>query len=188
MTGCGEYWPVSSRSGRLHVTAALAEQDAGVLLVVDAFADHGESGGVEGADSSLDLTVRAAAALAAHHLRGGDRVALRVLGRPGLSLPGGGGRRTLRRLEVALSSITPGDAEPPGVPLRLGAPAGSFVVVLSALLDDRVRQTRCKLLLEPDLESHRHHLVDFTRPGAERKPVQQMSRGFAFREARFAPG
>lgn len=132
------HWPVSSRSGRLHVTAALAEQDAGVLLVVDAFADHGESGGVEGADSSLDLTVRAAAALAAHHLRGGDRVALRVLGRPGLSLPGGGGRRTLRRVEVALSSITPGDAEPPGVPLRLGAPAGSFVVVLSALLDDRV--------------------------------------------------
>ena len=39
---------------------------------------------------------------------------------------------------MALSSITPGDAEPPGVPLRLGAPAGSFVVVLSALLDDRV--------------------------------------------------
>ena len=132
------HWPVSSRSGRLHVTAALAEQDAGVLLVVDAFADHGESGGVDGPQSSLDLTVRAAAALAAHHLRGGDRVALRVLGRPGLSLPSGGGRRQLRRVEVALASVAAGDAEPPGTPLRLGAAAGSFVVVLSALLDDRV--------------------------------------------------
>ena len=68
----------------------------------------------------------------------GDRVALRVLGRPGLSLPSGGGRRQLRRVEVALASVAAGDAEPPGTPLRLGAAAGSFVVVLSALLDDRV--------------------------------------------------
>ena len=132
------HWPVSSRSGRLHVTTTVAEQDAGVLLVVDALADHGESGGVAGPESSLDLTVRAAAALAAHHLRNGDRVALRVLGRPALSVPSGGGRRQLRRLEVALASVTPGDAEPEDAVPRLGAAAGSFVVVLSALLDDRV--------------------------------------------------
>ncbi|MEC9053215.1 MAG: DUF58 domain-containing protein, partial [Actinomycetota bacterium] len=34
--------------------------------------------------------------------------------------------------------VTPGDAEPEDAVPRLGAAAGSFVVVLSALLDDRV--------------------------------------------------
>ena len=57
-----------------------AEQDTGVLLVVDALADHGRSGGVDGAASSLDVTVRAAAAIAEHHVRMGDRVSLRVIG------------------------------------------------------------------------------------------------------------
>ena len=41
------------------------------------------SGGVDGAASSLDLTMRAASALAEHHVRTGDRVALRVVGAAG---------------------------------------------------------------------------------------------------------
>lgn len=130
------HWRTSSRTGRLHVTTALAEQDAGVLLVVDALADHGDSGGLGGAASSLDLTVRAAAALAGHHLRVGDRVGLRVLGRPALAVRPAGGRRHLRRVETALASVVPGDDERGGT-LRLGASAGSVVVLLSALLDDR---------------------------------------------------
>ena len=52
-----------------------------MLLVVDALADHGASDGVDGAASSLDLTVRAASAVAEHHVRSGDRVGLRVVGR-----------------------------------------------------------------------------------------------------------
>lgn len=130
------HWRVSSRTGRLHVTTSPAEQDAAVVLVVDALADHGASAG-PGTASSLDLSVRAAAAVAGHHLRGGDRVGLRVLGRPGLTVRPVAGRRQLRRLELTLAAVVPGDTEEDGS-FRLGAPAGAVVVVLSPLLDERV--------------------------------------------------
>ena len=67
-------WPVSLRTGELQVVTTRAEQDASVLIVVDALRDIGISGGVDGRASSLDLTVRAASALAEHHVRRGDRV------------------------------------------------------------------------------------------------------------------
>ena len=54
-------WPVSLRTGELHVITTRAEQDAGVWLVVDGLRDIGVSGGIDGAASTLDLTVRAAA-------------------------------------------------------------------------------------------------------------------------------
>ena len=84
-------WRVSLRSDALHVVTTRAEQDTGVLLVVDALADHGRSGGIDGPASSLDVTVRAAAAVAEHHVRAGDRVSLRVIG------AGPGVRRVRRR-------------------------------------------------------------------------------------------
>src|SRR4051812_34544489 len=59
-------WRVSLRTGDLHVVTSRGEEDSGVLLVVDALADFGRSGGVGGAASSLDVTVRAASALAEH--------------------------------------------------------------------------------------------------------------------------
>ena len=55
---------------------------------IDALAEYGLSEGVDGAESSLDVTVRAAAAIAEQYLGGGDRVAVRVLspgGRVGIS-------------------------------------------------------------------------------------------------------
>ena len=72
-------WRISSRTRGLHATTTRAEEDAGILLVIDADADHGRSGGVDGAASSLDLTVRAAAALAENAVRRGDRIALKVV-------------------------------------------------------------------------------------------------------------
>ena len=66
-------WRVSVRSRELHVTTSPAEQDSGVLLVVDALGDHGHSGGLDGEASSLDQSVRAAAAVADHHVRAGAR-------------------------------------------------------------------------------------------------------------------
>ena len=71
-----------------------------MLLVVDALADFGRSGGVDGAASSLDVTVRAAAALAEHYVRHGDRVALRVVGR----------RRRARRLRRRRSATCGGSS------------------------------------------------------------------------------
>ena len=73
-------WRASLRSESLHVVATRSEEDSAVLIVVDALAEHGVSGGIDGASSSLDVSVRAAAALAEHYVRRGDRVGLRVLG------------------------------------------------------------------------------------------------------------
>lgn len=128
-------WRVSLRTDRLHVVTSPAEQDAGILLVVDALADHGRSGGVDGAESSLDVTVRAAAALAEHHVRVGDRVGLRVVG-PGHELLGyGAGRHHLRRLLGKLTRIRVGEPRDLAADaLHFRAGAGTVVVVLSPML------------------------------------------------------
>lgn len=132
-------WRVSSRTERLHVTTSQAEADASVHLVVDALADLGSSGGVDGAASSLDLTVRAAAALAEHHLLRGDRVALRVIGLEGASVPPGVGRRHLRRILGTLAATRSGMPHG-GVldQLRLRPGAGATVMVLSPVMAEQV--------------------------------------------------
>ena len=79
-----------------------------MLLVVDALADHGRSGGVDGAASSLDVTVRAAAAIAEHHVRAR---------RPGRAA---GGRRR-RRARVGYGA---GAAPPAADPRPAGARSG----------------------------------------------------------------
>ena len=61
--------------------------------------------GVDGSASSLDLTVRAASALAEHHVRVGDRVGLRVLGPGDARVPLGTGTRHLHRLAGTLARV-----------------------------------------------------------------------------------
>jgi uncharacterized protein (DUF58 family) len=125
---------VSLRTGELHVVTTRAEQDAGVWLVVDGLRDIGVSGGIDGAASSLDLTVRAAAALAEHHIRTGDRVGLLVVAGDGARVRLGSGPRHLHRLQGTLARIrTEGHSVPPDR-LDLGAGAGSVVHVLSPML------------------------------------------------------
>lgn len=132
-------WRVSLRTDSLHVVTARAEQDAAVLLVVDALADHGRSDGLEGSESSLDVTVRAVAAIAGQHVRLGDRVGLRVVG-PGFELLGyGAGPRHLRRLLGTLAGIRVGEPRDLAVDaLHLRVDAGTVVVVLSPMLADAV--------------------------------------------------
>ena len=130
-------WRVSLRSGALHVVTTRAEQDAGVLLVVDALADHGRSAGVDGVASSLDVTVRAAAAIAEHHVRMGDRVSLRVIGASHVYAGYGAGQRHLRVLLGRLARVQAGeprDLAPERLHLR--ATAGTVVIVLSPMLTD----------------------------------------------------
>jgi uncharacterized protein (DUF58 family) len=132
-------WPVSLRTGTLHVVTTRAEEDTGVLLVVDAIADHGTSTGVGGAESSLDLSVRAAAAIAEHHIRAGDRVALRVVGRGHEQVEYGAGARHLRRIQDRLATLRVGDiGEPETGVLRLGVTGGAVVVVLSPMLAEPI--------------------------------------------------
>jgi len=133
-------WRVTSRTGTVHVTTAPAEEDAGVLLLLDALADHGRSGGLGGSQSTLDVAVRAAASLASDHLRAGDRVGLRVLGPSPVVLRPGGGRGHLHRLLTTLARVEPGGGGERGVevPTRLPVMAGTVVVVLTPALDERV--------------------------------------------------
>ena len=127
-------WPVSLRTGDLHVVTTRAEQDAGVWLVVDGLRDIGVSGGIDGAASSLDLTVRAAAALAEHHIRTGDRVGLLVLASDPVRVRLGGGARHLQRLHGTLARVRTDMRSVAPERLDLGATAGSVVHVLSPML------------------------------------------------------
>lgn len=132
-------WRVSLRTGDLHVETVRAEEDSAVLLVVDALADHGRSEGVDGSASSLDVTVRAATALAAHFVRAGDRVGLRVVGGNGAVIGYAAGAGQLQRVQATLARIRPGqpasfDAER----FRLHVVAGTVVVVLSPMLHEAV--------------------------------------------------
>ena len=73
--------------------------------------------------------MRAAAAIAEHHVRSGDRVALRVVGR-GRELVGyGTGARHLRRLQHTLAGVRPGESrEAEAGALQLGVTGGTVVV------------------------------------------------------------
>lgn len=127
-------WPVSLRTRELQVVTTRAEQDAAVLIVVDALRDIGISGGVTGRASSLDLTVRAAAALAEHHVRRGDRVGLRVVGPGDARVPFGSGPRHLHRITGTLTRVVPDTATVPHETLELGVTGGCVVHVLSTML------------------------------------------------------
>ncbi|GAA4407937.1 DUF58 domain-containing protein [Fodinibacter luteus] len=134
------HWPVSLRTGALHVTTTYADQDAEVRVVVDAIRDLGERDPAHGRRSSLDVAVEAAGAVAAHYLGTGDRVGLSVLGGGGLvEVPAVGGRHQLARVLLGLgraepSSGTVGEERALRAQLARRIPPGAFVVLLSALV------------------------------------------------------
>jgi uncharacterized protein (DUF58 family) len=132
-------WRVSLRTSHLHVTVSRAEEDSAVLVFVDALADYGRSAGLGGEASSVDLTVRAAAAVTEHFMHQGDRVALKVLDEQAYFVRFGSGMRHQRRILGVLARIRPG-SPPTSVAERLdlGAGAGTFVVVFTPMLDRTV--------------------------------------------------
>jgi uncharacterized protein (DUF58 family) len=140
-------WRVSLRQGSLHVESTRAEEDAAVLLIVDAMADFGVSEGVGAQESSLDVTVRAAAALAEQYLQGGDRVSVRVLSPGGEYAGYGTGTTHLRRILTLLARIRPGvprDVTIDRIDFR--AAAGSIVVVLSPMLSEALASATVRLV------------------------------------------
>lgn len=135
------HWPRSLRSGALHVTSTWADHDRHVVLVVDAANDVGDSDGIDGRASSLDTTVRAAGALAEHHLRRGDRVGLHVIGARGaVRVPTASGVHHLRRVLDALATIEPGQLARDDARLHLGLGDGSLVMFLSPLVSETALQ------------------------------------------------
>lgn len=131
------HWPRSTREqGQLYVTASYADQDTHVAVLLDAHHDLGVSGGIDGDPSSLDRSVRAAAALAEHFLHQGDRVSLRVLSaRTPLTVPTGTGRRHGVRILDTLSRVVPSvDEQTDPAAVHLGIKDGTLVVMISALV------------------------------------------------------
>lgn len=130
------HWARSLRTGELHVTSSYADEDTHVAVVVDAYHDLGVSEGVDGAASTLDHTVRAAASVAEHFLHQGDRVSLRVWsGRTPARIPPGTGRRHHRRILETLAVTRPAPQEHEERHLALDTVgAGTLVVLVSALI------------------------------------------------------
>jgi len=131
-------WRVSLRTRELHVAATLSDRDAEVVLLLDVLLEAGESGGVHGAASVLDTTTRAAAAIAEHYLRRGDRVALAEYGFRARRLRAAAGRRHhLAVLEWLLDTAAYEVVAEPSRYL-FGAhlfPPHALVVVLTPLID-----------------------------------------------------
>lgn len=134
------HWPVSLRTGTLHVTTTYADQDAEVRVVVDAIRDIGERDLAHGRRSSLDVAVEAAGAVAAHYLTTGDRVGLSVLGGAGIvEVPAVGGHHQLARVLRGLGRAEPsrgtvGEERALRAQLRRSIPPGALVVLLSSLV------------------------------------------------------
>lgn len=135
------HWPVSLRSRTLHVTSTWADQDAEIMLLVDASADLGTSEGIDGFASSLDVTVRAAGAVAEHFLRHGDRVGLCVFGPNVLRMSPTAGHAHLRKLLFRLADTKVGNRDSTSVALlRLRLTADTTVIMLSACVSQLALQ------------------------------------------------
>jgi uncharacterized protein (DUF58 family) len=133
-------WRVSLRTRELYVAATLSDRDAEVVLVLDVLHEAGKSGGIHGARSVLDTTVRAAAGIAEHYLHRGDRVALLEYGFRARRLRAASGRRQYHTVLEWLLDIdtTIGGFEPSGDAFGPHTvSSNALVVVLSPLLDTR---------------------------------------------------
>lgn len=130
------HWPISARTGQLHVRTNYAELDTQVTILLDASLDIGPTGGVHGAASSLDVSLRAAASISAQFLAVGERVAMQVVGVPDiLYVPPGVGRRHQRRILDTLSLVNPVGATISQRTVRIPGGTGLFVLI-SPLLSE----------------------------------------------------
>jgi uncharacterized protein (DUF58 family) len=132
-------WRTTLRTQEPHVAATWSDRDATVVLLLDVALEAGVSGGVRGRSSVVDTTVRAAAAIAEHYLRQGDRVSMVELSGAPRHLRAGSGRRHLQAaLDWLLTTGTTAEADAPTPPLLIDPrlyPSHALVVVLTPLLE-----------------------------------------------------
>jgi uncharacterized protein (DUF58 family) len=98
-------WPVSQRTGTLHVTATHAEQDTAIIIVIDSAVDVGSRDATE-TGGNLDVAVHAAASVAEFYLRHGDRVGLIDTARPVRPIRPAAGRKHLDRIVEHLLDLS----------------------------------------------------------------------------------
>jgi uncharacterized protein (DUF58 family) len=135
------HWPSTLRSRTVNVTATYADQDNQVIVLVDAANDIGVSGGVNGSVSTLDATVRSAAALLEHYVLRGDRVGLHVTGSErSVHVRTSTGRVHLRRMLSSLTLIVPGGVIADRADPRMRLDPGALVFVCSPLISPATMQ------------------------------------------------
>ena len=135
------HWAQSLRTGILHVTSTWADHDRHVVLLIDALTDVGESDGIDGRASSLDVSLRAAGAIAEHYISTGDRVALAVIDARGMKrLPPATGHRQLRRMLEVMARVEPATEFDDDGRMPRGLGQGALVVMLSPLVSPTALQ------------------------------------------------
>jgi uncharacterized protein (DUF58 family) len=128
-------WRVAARGRGVWVNELHPERNSDVVLLVDTLSEPRR-----GVEVTLDLAVRAAAGLAAGHLRRNDRVGLISFGEPLRWLqPGMGDVQRYRILDTLMESRSRRQMFWRGVNAvpRRALPAKALVVGLSPLLDER---------------------------------------------------
>lgn len=130
------HWPSSLRSGCLNVTSTYADHDSQVLILVDATNDLGRSEGVDGSASTLDITIRAAAAVSEHYIRRGERVGMRIVGAANPTVHGAAtGMAHLRRMLTALACTRAGGSyDEQELNVRYRIDPGTLVISMSPLV------------------------------------------------------
>jgi uncharacterized protein (DUF58 family) len=129
-------WAVSARTQELHVTSTWSDRDTEVVILLDTGDEVGVSEGIDGRSSSLDTAVRAAASIAEHYLRHGDRVRLIDTGTVVRGVRAGSGRGHLRRILDVLvhADRKGGQQDEKQLARRHRIRPDSLVLVLSPLL------------------------------------------------------
>jgi uncharacterized protein (DUF58 family) len=128
-------WRATARRGEPYVAERLLERSADVVLLLDTFAAVADA-----ADGTLEQTVRAAGALADHHLARGDRVGIVGFGGVLSWLSPGGGARTRARIAATLIEtelvFSYAWKDVRLIPRR-ALPADALVLAITPLLDER---------------------------------------------------
>ena len=128
-------WKATARRGSLMVADRFPERTTEFVLFLDTFVDAGPAGA-----TTLDIAVRAAIAIAHHHLPAMDRVGVVGFGGVIRWLPAGAGRRHFPRLvdhligveELRTHAYRGLEMLPPAM-----LPSNALVIALSPLIDDR---------------------------------------------------
>ena len=130
------HWRTSLRRQQLYVTDYYRERNADIIILLDTLVSLGSPQA-----NTLDVSVRAAAALAAHYLYHKDRVGLIHYGGVCTWIPPGSGQPQLYRLLDALlgtqtlfSYLT---ADIARIPPRV-LPPGALIFVITTMLDGRI--------------------------------------------------
>ena len=158
-------WPASLRSRSagsqtLHVTATHTDLDATVMLVVDSSTDLVPSDDPARVGGTLDTAVHAAAAIAEHYLRAGDRVGILDDGQTMRTVLPSAGRAHLDRIIDALIDVDTSVGRrrlPVQLVRQLGRIAPRAMVMLITPL---IEQSRPELAVEIARSGHPVLVID----------------------------